>query len=325
MNRTTTHLAVLALSGFSLTAGAATQTNYPTKPIRIVIGFPAGGGADNTARLYGDALSKELDQPVIVDNKPGAGTTIAAAAVAKALADGYTLYIATASVMGGDKVLYKNIKYEASDFVPITRLVTAPIILGVNKGTGIKSVSDLVARAKARPGALNYSSSGNGVITHLAGVHFSNLAGVQMTHVPYKGGAPSAQAVAAGDVQLTFATAPSIKPMIDTGKVVPIAVTSALRSPANPNYPTIAEGGVKGYELSAWYGLFAPANTPPEIVNKLFAATSKVMANPELKKKFLAQGDEVATSTSVAEFKEYARHEGELGVKLAVLSGARID
>ncbi|MGY2492283.1 tripartite tricarboxylate transporter substrate binding protein [Cupriavidus sp. CP313] len=325
MNRTTTHLAVLALSGFSLTAGAATQTNYPTKPIRIVIGFPAGGGADNTARLYGDALSKELGQPVIVDNKPGAGTTIAAAAVAKAPADGYTLYIATASVMGGDKVFYKNIKYEASDFVPITRLVTAPIVLGVNKGTGIKSVSDLVARAKARPGALNYSSSGNGVITHLAGVHFSNLAGVQMTHVPYKGGAPSAQAVAAGDVQLTFATAPSIKPMIDTGKVVPIAVTSAQRSPANPNYPTIAEGGVKGYELSAWYGLFAPANTPPEIVNKLFAATSKVMANPELKKKFLAQGDEVATSTSVAEFKEYARHEGELGVKLAVLSGARID
>lgn len=324
MKSTPIHLAALAALALAVSAHAA-PVDYPTKPIRLVIGFPAGGGADNTARLYGDALSRELGQPVIVDNKPGAGTTIAAEFVAKAPPDGYTLYIATASLMGGDKVLYKNIRYQPSDFVPITRLVAAPMILAVNKDTGIKNVADLVARAKARPGALNYSSSGNGVITHLAGVQFTRLAGVQMTHVPFKGGAPSAQAVAAGDVQLTFGTAPSVKPMIDTGKVVAIAVTSGQRSPANPQLPTIAEGGVKGYNLSAWYGLFAPAKTPPEIIDKLFAATTRIMADPELKKKFLAQGDEVSVSGSVAEFREYAAREGRLGVDLAVSSGAKID
>lgn len=316
----------MALAALAAVSGiASAQTGYPNKPIRLVIGFPAGGGADNTARLYGDALSRELGQPVIVDNKPGAGTTIAAEFVAKAPPDGYTLYIATASLMGGDKALYKNIKYEPSDFIPVTRLVAAPMILAVNKDVGIHSVADLVARAKAQPGSLNYSSSGNGVITHLAGVYFTKLAGVKMTHVPYKGGAPSAQAVASGDVQLTFGTAPSVKPMIDTGKVVPIAVTSAQRSPANPQLPTIAEGGVKGYDLSAWYGLFAPAKTPPEIIDKLYAATAKVMANPELKKKFLAQGDEVSVSRSVAEFQEFAAREGRIGAELAVSSGAKID
>ncbi|KAI3601061.1 BUG/TctC family periplasmic protein (plasmid) [Cupriavidus necator H850] len=325
MKKTAICLAALATSAFALSAHASPQVNYPTKPIRLVIGFPAGGGADNTARLYGDALSRELGQPVIVDNKPGAGTTLAAEAVAKAPADGYTLYIATASLMGGDKVLYKNIRYEPADFAPIARLVVAPMILAVNKNSGIRSVADLVAQAKAHPGALNYSSSGNGVITHLAGVYFTKLAGVQMTHVPYKGGAPSAQAVAAGDVQLTFGTAPSVKPMIDAGKVIGLAVTSAQRSPANPQLPTIAEGGVKGYDLSAWYGLFAPAKTPPDIIDKLFAATAKVMANPELKKKFLAQGDEVSVSSSVAEFRDYAAREGRLGVELAISSGAKID
>ncbi|CAG9168130.1 hypothetical protein LMG23992_01028 [Cupriavidus laharis] len=324
MKQTAFHLAALAASVLSWSTHAA-PTGYPTKPIRLVIGFPAGGGADNTARLYGDALSHELGQPVIVDNRPGAGTTIAAEFVAKAPADGYTLYIATASLMGGDKVLYRNIKYQPSDFMPITRLVAAPMILAVNRDTGIRSVADLVAQAKAHPGALNYSSSGNGVITHLAGVYFTKLAGVQMTHVPFKGGAPSAQAVAAGDVQLTFGTAPSVKPMIDTGKIVPIAVTSGQRSAAHPQLPTIAEGGVKGYDLSAWYGLFAPAKTPPEIIDKLYAATAKVMANPELKKKFLLQGDEVSVSGSVAEFQEYAAREGKIGVDLAVTSGAKID
>jgi tripartite-type tricarboxylate transporter receptor subunit TctC len=315
----------LAIAAITLTGSVAAQENYPNRPIRIVIGFPAGGGADNTARLYGDALSRELGQPVIIENKPGAGTTIAADTVAKAVPDGYTLYIATASLMGGDKVLYKNIKYEPSDFTPITRLVSAPLVLAVNKDSGITSVADLIAKAKARPGSLNYSSSGNGVITHLAGVQFGKLTGVQMAHVPYKGGAPSAQAVAAGDVQLTFATAPSIQPMIEGGKAIGIAVTSAKRSAAMPQYPTIAEGGVKGYDISAWYGLFAPAKTPQPIVDKLFAASAKVLANPELKKKFMAHGDEVAPSSSQAEFKEFAIREGKIGVDLAMSSGAKLD
>ena len=326
-NRTRATLAAIAAGTLfaAMPCAASAQASYPNKPIRLVIGFPAGGGADNTVRLYGDALSRELGQPVVVDNRPGAGTTIAAEYVAKSAPDGYTLYIATASLMGGDKVLYKNIRYEPSDFAPITKLSAAPLILAVNKDSGIKNVQDLITQAKARPGAINYSSSGNGVITHLAGVYFTKLAGVRMTHVPYKGGAPSAQAVAAGDVQLTFGTAPSVKPMIDTHKVVPIAVTSAQRSNANPQLPTIAESGLKGYDLSAWYGLFAPAKTPPEIIDRLFAATAKVMADPELRKRFLAQGDVVSLSASVAEFREFAAREGKIGVDLAQSSGAKID
>ncbi|CAG9177354.1 hypothetical protein LMG32289_03787 [Cupriavidus pampae] len=324
-------LAALGMASALLPATASAQatpnaaTGYPNKPIRLVIGFPPGGGADNSARLYGDALSRELGQPVVVDNRPGAGTTIAAEFAAKSAPDGYTLLIATASLMGGDKVMYPKIRYEASDFVPITKLSAAPLILAVNKDSGIKSVTDLISQAKAQPGKLNYSSSGNGVITHLAGVYFTKLANVQMTHVPYKGGAPSAQAVAAGDVQLTFGTAPSVKPMIDTHKVIPLAVTSVQRSNSSPQLPTIDESGLKGYDLSVWYGLFAPARTPPEIIDRLFAATAKVMADPELKKRFLAQGDEISVSSSVAEFREFAAREGKTGVDLAVSSGAKID
>ncbi|RLK45622.1 tripartite-type tricarboxylate transporter receptor subunit TctC [Cupriavidus plantarum] len=323
-----TALAALVMASALLPAAASAQNpaaGYPNKPIRLVIGFPPGGGADNSARLYGDALSRELGQPVVVDNRPGAGTTIAAEFAAKSAPDGYTLLIATASLMGGDKVMYPKIRYEASDFAPITKLSAAPLILAVNKDAGIKSVTDLIAQAKSKPGKLNYSSSGNGVITHLAGVYFTKLANVQMTHVPYKGGAPSAQAVAAGDVQLTFGTAPSVKPMIDTHKVVPLAVTSMQRSNSSPQLPTIDESGLKGYDLSVWYGLFAPAKTPPEIIDKLYAATAKVMSDPELKKRFLAQGDEISISSSVAEFREFAAREGKVGVDLAVSSGAKID
>lgn len=309
-----------ALAGPTLAADA-----YPSRPIRLVIGFPAGGGADNVARMYGDALSKELGQPVIVDNKPGAGTTIAAETVAKAPADGYTLYIATASVMGGDKVLYKNIRYEPADFAPITRLTVSPLLLAANKASGIGSVADLVAKARKHPGALNYSSSGNGVITHLAGVQFTKLADVQLTHVPYKGGAPSAQAVAAGDAQLTFATPASVQAVIDTGKVIGIAVTSARRSPVLPNYPTIAEAGIKGYDVTNWYGLFAPAQTPPAVIDKLFAASARALAKPDLRARLASRGEEASPSASPAEFRQFAQREGKTVTDLTLSSGARID
>ncbi|WP_059411517.1 Bug family tripartite tricarboxylate transporter substrate binding protein [Cupriavidus basilensis] len=309
----------------ALAGPALASDSFPSRPVRLVIGFPAGGGADNVARLYGDALSKELGQPVIIDNKPGAGTTIAAETVAKAPPDGYTLYIATASVMGGDKVLYKNIHYEPADFAPITRLTVSPLLLAANKAAGINSVADLVARARQQPGSLNYSSSGNGVITHLAGVQFAKLADVRLTHVPYKGGAPSAQAVAAGDAQLTFATPASVQAVIDTGKVVGIAVTSATRSPVLPNYPTIAEAGIKGYDITNWYGLFAPAQTPPAVIDKLFAASARALARPDLRARLASRGEEVSPSASPAEFRQFALREGKTVTELTLSSGARID
>ncbi|MDF3837443.1 tripartite tricarboxylate transporter substrate binding protein [Cupriavidus basilensis] len=319
------HPTLLFLMASALAGPVLAADAFPSKPIRIVIGFPAGGGADNVARLYGDALSKELGQPVIVDNKPGAGTTIAADTVAKAPADGYTLYIATASLMGGDKVLYKTIRYEPTDFAPITRLTASPLLLAASKGAGIGSVAELLAKARQHPGELNYSSSGNGVITHLAGLQFARLADVRITHVPYKGGAPSAQAVAAGDAQFTFATPASVQPMIDTGKVIGLAVTSAKRSPVLPNYPTLAEAGIKGYDISGWYGLFAPAQTPPAIIEKLFAASARALARPDLRAKLASRGEEVSPSVSPAEFKAFAQREGKTVAELTLSSGARID
>lgn len=186
-------LSCTTLSALALLAPTAVfaQDAYPSKPLRLVIGFPPGGAADTIARVYADGLSKELKQTVIVDNRPGAGTTIAADYVAKSPGDGYTLYIGGASLMGGDNALYKNLRYTSADFLPVTQLTTAPLLLVAGKASGIKSTGDLLQKARQQPGALNYSSSGNGVITHLAGVHFAKLANISMTHVPYKGGAQS--------------------------------------------------------------------------------------------------------------------------------------
>ncbi|WP_454723708.1 MULTISPECIES: tripartite tricarboxylate transporter substrate binding protein [Cupriavidus] len=316
---------LLAAAAFCVAGAAAAQDAYPSKPLRIVIGFPPGGAADTIARIYGDALAKELKQPVLIDNRPGAGTTIAADFAAKSPADGYTLYIGGASLMGGDNALYKKLRYTPADFIPVTQLTTAPLLLVAGKTAGIRNVAELVQKAKQQPGALNYSSSGNGVITHLAGVHFTKLAGVTMTHVPYKGGAQSAQAVAAGDAQVSFATPASVQPMIDAGKAVPLAVTSARRSAVMPSYPTIAESGVPGYSLSNWYGLFAPTGTPQAVVDRLFAASVKVLAEPALQKQLAGRGEEAAPSRSPAEFKVFAAHEGKLDVELIAQSGAKID
>ncbi|GAB7543129.1 Bug family tripartite tricarboxylate transporter substrate binding protein [Cupriavidus sp. 8B] len=316
---------LVAFAAICVAATASAQDVFPSKPLRIVIGFPPGGAADTIARIYGDALSKELKQPVIIDNRPGAGTTIAADFVAKSAPDGYTLYIGGASLMGGDNALYKKLRYTSADFAPISQLTTAPLLLVAGKSSNIKNVADLVQKAKQQPGSLNYSSSGNGVITHLAAVHFAKLAGITMTHVPYKGGAQSAQAVAAGDAQITFATPASVQPMIDAGKAVPIAVTSAKRSPVMPNYPTVAESGVTGYGISNWYGLFAPTGTPQNIINQLFAATTKVLVDAALQKQLAARGEEAAPSKSTNDFKAFAMREGKLDVDLIAQSGARID
>ncbi|CAG2140991.1 Tripartite tricarboxylate transporter family receptor [compost metagenome] len=316
-----------AVSAYTLLPAnsAIAQEPYPSKPIRLVIGFPPGGAADTIARIYGEALSKELKQPVVVDNRPGAGTTIAADYVAKSPADGYTLYIGGASLMGGDNALYKNLRYTPADFVPVTQLTTAPLLLVAGKNSGIKSTGELLQRARQAPGGLNYSSSGNGVITHLAAVHFAKMAGISMTHVPYKGGAQSGQAVAAGDAQLSFATPASVQPLIDAGKLNPLAVTSAKRSTVMPNYPTIAEAGVPGYELSNWYGLFVTKGTAPAIVQHLFTASAKVLREQSVQKQLAGRGEEAAPSASPDSFKVFAAQEGKLNVDLIAQSGAKID
>ncbi|QSI32875.1 tripartite tricarboxylate transporter substrate binding protein [Variovorax sp. RKNM96] len=306
-------------------AGAFADT-YPSRPITLVVGFPAGGGADTVARIVSDKLAKVLGQPIIIDNKPGAGTTIASDQVARAAPDGYTLLLGSGNLYGSDKLLYKAVKYDgAKSFVPISRWSSAPMLLAVNKDVSAKTVQALIAEARQNPGKLAYSSSGTGVVTHLAGLSFEKAAGVTMLHVPYKGGAPSIQAVAAGDVQLTFGTPPSVLPMAQGQKLRVLAVTSGQRSPLFPDVPSVAEAGVKGYDYTFWFGLFAPAGLPPEMTQKLFDASVAALNDPDVKARLEKSGNESAPSKSLAEFRTWALAEGAKSKELTERSGATVE
>ncbi|WP_341887737.1 tripartite tricarboxylate transporter substrate binding protein [Variovorax sp. YR752] len=320
-------LRALSFAAVALLASAgALADTYPSRPITLVVGFPAGGGADTVARIVSDKMAKLLGQPIVIDNKPGAGTTIASDQVARAAPDGYTLLLGSANLYGSDKLLYKSVKYDgAKSFVPISRWSSAPMLLAVNKDVSAKTVQALIAEARQNPGKLAYSSSGAGVVTHLAGLSFEKAAGVQMLHVPYKGGAPSIQAVAAGDVQLTFGTPPSVLPMAQGQKLRVLAVTSGQRSPLFPDVPSVAEAGVKGYDYTFWFGLFAPAGLPPEVTQKLFDASVAALNDPEVKARLEKSGNESAPSKSLAEFRAWALAEGAKSKELTARSGASIE
>ncbi|GER12649.1 Bug family tripartite tricarboxylate transporter substrate binding protein [Variovorax boronicumulans] len=314
-----------AAAALLASAGALADT-YPARPITLVVGFPAGGGADTVARIVSDKMAKLLGQPIVIDNKPGAGTTIASDQVARAAPDGYTLLLGSANLYGSDKLLYKSVKYDgAKSFVPISRWSSAPMLLAVNKDVSAKTVQALIAEARQNPGKLAYSSSGAGVVTHLAGLSFEKAAGVQMLHVPYKGGAPSIQAVAAGDVQLTFGTPPSVLPMAQGQKLRVLAVTSGQRSPLFPDVPSVAEAGVKGYDYTFWFGLFGPAGLPPEVAQKLFDASVAALNDPEVKARMEKSGNESAPSKSLAEFRAWALAEGAKSKELTERSGASVE
>lgn len=299
---------------------------YPTQPITLVVGFPPGGGADGVARPVAEALGKVLGQPVVMDNRPGAGTTLASARVAGSKPDGYTLYMTSGAHYGADRVLYGDkIKYDGASFTPIARWTQTPLILAVNPTQGIDTVPKLIARAKSKPEALTYGSSGNGVAPHLAAVLFENAVGAKMMHVPFKGGAAAVTAVASGDVNLTFATPPSVLPIAQTGKVKMIAVTSAERSPMFPDLPTVAEGGVKDFDYTFWFGLFGPKGLPQDVVDKLFAASSKALADPALVSLLQKTGNRVSTMRSQAEFAAWAKADGARGQELMLKSGAKVE
>ena len=322
-----TPLRAIAFAAAALLAPAgAFADTYPSRPITLVVGFPAGGGADTVARIVSDKLAKVLGQPIIIDNKPGAGTTIASDQVARAAPDGYTLLLGSGNLYGSDKLLYKAVKYDgAKSFVPISRWSSAPMLLAVNKDVSTKTVQALIAEARQNPGKLAYSSSGTGVVTHLAGLSFEKAAGVTMLHVPYKGGAPSIQAVAAGDVQLTFGTPPSVLPMAQGQKLRVLAVTSGQRSPLFPDVPSVAEAGVKGYDYTFWFGLFAPAGLPPEMAQKLFDASVAALNDPDVKARLEKSGNESAPSKSLAEFRTWALAEGAKSKELTERSGATVE
>jgi len=298
---------------------------YPAKPIRIVVPFPPGGATDILARAVAQKLTDAWGQAVVVDNRPGAGGNIGSEIVAKAAPDGYTLEMGTVGTHAINASLYAKMPYDhVKDFAPVILVAGVPNVLVVNPSLPVSSVQELIAYAKANPGKLNFASSGNGTSIHLAGELFKVMAGVQMTHIPYKGSAPALQDLIGGQVQLMFDNLPPSLPHIKAGKLRALAVTSATRSSALPDTPTIAESGLPGFEASSWFGVLAPAGTPPAIIARLNAEIGAWLASAEAKEKMLALGANIGGGSP----EDFARHiaaETAKWQKVVKASGAKVD
>jgi tripartite-type tricarboxylate transporter receptor subunit TctC len=314
----------LGLCTFGCTVWAQ-PGDYPNKPIRLIIGFAPGGAADLVARAMSDSLGKALGQPVVVDNKPGNGSSIAADLVAKSPPDGYTLLIASPSSISVNPALNPKLTYTARDLAPVTKITTSPLVLAVNPSTGIRSVADLIAAAKKEPGKLNYSTSGNGSAPHLGAALFSQVTGTVMTHIPYRGGSLAIQSVMAGDTQLTFGTSPSVLPMTSGGRLVALAVSTRERSPLVPGLPGMKEAGLPEYNLEFWYGMFLPAGTPPAIVAKVYDATITAMQQPSVKATLAREGTEVSLSKSPEQFETFLAEDGKFWVNLVKSANVKVE
>ena len=318
------HRSVLAFVLMLVAALSSAQT-YPTKPIRLVVPFPPGGATDILARDVAQKLTEAWGQSVIVDNRPGAGGNIGSELVAKSAPDGYTLEMGTVGTHAINASLYAKMPYDhVKDFTPVILVAGVPNVLVVTPSLPVSSVAELIAYAKANPGKLNFASSGNGTSIHLSGELFKVMAGVQMTHIPYKGSAPALQDLIAGQVQLMFDNLPPSLPQIKAGKLRALAVTSLARAPALPDVPTLAESGLPGFEASSWFGILAPAGTPAPIVAKLNAEVAKWLATPEAKEKLLKQGANPAGGTP-EDFAKHIAAETAKWAKVVKDSGAKID
>ena len=303
--------------------GALLAQNYPTKPIRLVVGFTPGGGVDINARLLAAKLTEYLGQPVIVDNRPGAGTNIANEFVAKAAPDGYTLLMSTATV-AINMALYKKLNYDTlRDFAAVSLFSASPNVLVVNAAVPVTSVAQLVALARERPGALNYSSAGSGTTQHLSGELFKTRTGTDVVHVPYKGSAPALTALIAANVELSFANIPAIHQHVKSGRLRPLASTGPKRSELMPDVPTMKEAGVD-MEVVVWYGVLAPAATPPEIVNKLADLIARAAHAADVRQRLLEQGAEPVGNTP-DEFSRQLRAEVATWAEVVKSSGAKAD
>ena len=305
-------------------AAASTAAAYPTKPVRVVVGFPPGGSTDVLTRLISARLAEGLGQQFIVDNRPAAGGTMASELTANANADGYTLMMATVASHGINPSLYRKIPYDAvKDFAPITLIATYPLVLAIHPSLAVKNIRELIEAARAKPGQLRYASSGNGSPGHLSGEIFKTLAKVDVTHLPYKGGAPANIAVLSGEVHLTFATMPGMIPHVRAGKAQALGVTTPKRSPAAPEIPAIAES-LPGFDVSSWAGLVAPAGTPRSIVARLNAETVKVITSREVREILAKEGAEPVGNTP-EEFSAFIRTEVGKWAKAVKQAGAQID
>ncbi len=320
------HLSLLIGVALSLSSAVGlAQGSYPYKPIRLVIGFSPGGAADYVARSMSDALGKALGQPVVVDNKPGNGSSLAADIVAKAAPDGYTVLIASPSSISVNPALNPKVSAKPGDLAPVTKITTSPLVLAVNPNTGIQSVQDLISLALKEPGKLNYASSGNGSAPHLGAALFTQLTGTQMTHIPYKGGALALQSLIAGDTQVTFGTAPSVLPQASGGRIRVLAVSTRERTALMPDIPGMREAGLPDYNLEFWYGVFVPTGTPAAVIRKLFDATVLVMQQPAVKAALAREGTEVALSASPQAFDRFLVEDGKFWVNLVRSAKVAVD
>ncbi|GFN28931.1 MFS transporter [Achromobacter denitrificans] len=297
---------------------------YPDKPVRIVVGFSAGGTTDVIARIMAKELTESLGQSFVVENKPGAGSNIATDQVKRADPDGYTLlFVAVTSAI--NQTLYKNVNFDLTkDFTPVALGAKVPNILVVNPQVPVKSVQELVDYAKKNPGKLAFASSGSGTSIHMAGELFKMQTGIDVLHVPYKGSAPAVTDLIGGQVQFMFDNMPSSWPHVQSGKLRALAVTTTDRSKSAPDLPTMKESGFANFDVSSWFGLIAPAGTPPDVVNKLNAAMVKALDKPEVQKSFESLGA-VGVKTTPAEFGQFIKSEVEGWAPVVKASGAKVD
>ena len=318
-------VALMFAMGCALAPTQAFAQAWPSKPIKWVVPFAPGGTTDILARTIGDKLSVALGQPVIIDNKPGAGGGLGAEFTAKSPPDGYTIMGGTISTHAINASLYSKLPYDpVKDFVPITLIARVPNMLVINPEVPAKNVPELIALLKANPGKYNFASSGNGTSQHLSGELFKTMAGVDMQHIPYKGSSPALQDVMGGQVSMTFDNITTALPLAKSGKLRALAVTTAKRSAVAPEVPTLAESGLLGFEVGSWQGVFAPAGTPPEIVRRLNTEIVKIINLPEVKEKLTTLGAE-PVGDSPEQFSAFVKAEISKWADVVTKSGAKVD
>jgi tripartite-type tricarboxylate transporter receptor subunit TctC len=318
-------LSAVALGTVVVLAPAIAGAEYPDRPVRLVVPFPPGGGADNLARMIMPRVAQALGQPIVIDNRPGAGGNVGAEIVARAAPDGYTLLYGTNGTHAINRSLYASLRFDpVKDFAPVSRMTLIAAMLVVTPELPATSTAELIQYAKANPGKVNFASAGNGTTSHLAGELFRTMAGVDIVHVPYRGGALAMTDVIGGQVQMMIDVMPNAYPQAKGGKVRGLAVTTARRFPGAPEYPTVAESALPGYEVSAWDGILAPAGTPPAIVDRLNAAIRQALDDPQLRESLLAAGAQAVAGTP----DDFARHiaaETEKWARVVRQSGAKVD
>ena len=318
------YCSIAALAALAFAAPLHAQT-YPSKPIRLVITYPPGGNTDLVGRALGTKMSESIGQQVVIDNRGGAGGVLGTLITAQAAPDGYTMMLGTSAGMVCNPLLSRKLAYDpVRDFAPVSMVVIVPQLLVVNPQLPVKNVRELIALAKAKPGYLSAGSSGVGTPNHLGTELLKWLAGVDIVHVPYKGGGPAIVDLLGGQIQMAFSSVPAVLPHIRTGKLVALGVGSGKRTPALPNVPTIAEAGVAGYEYTTWYGIFAPVKTPRPLIAKLNAEIVKAVESPDIKDRFLALGGDPEPGTPEA-LRDYMSNESAKWAKIIKAGNIRVD